>query len=330
MGGRGREFAQAHAGVTERDHQLDLLRGVAVAGMFFFSVVAALSDRLPLFLAHNVQGHLLPGDFVLSLFLFCSGISLAMLSTRYGSLRVWELWRKLGVRLLQMVAVSLFVTPFSTGAVFGMDEMMLNAVLTIPALLIIGAGRMYAWLAALCVWLVQGVLVGLGATSDAASVYLGGYTLAVLWLPILLGGALVCSLSVQEILQQLSTLAVLLLIAVAVCGWPDKMSLNASFGVSSVVLGVVALVVFRGCNMRCEWLEYFGSKPLRMWGLMFCLLAPVRLYAEVEAKRLSLSFSPVAAVAGSVAWMGCCFVLSKWWDSITAARRREPRASIGR
>jgi hypothetical protein len=319
----------ATSGIS-RDRQLDLLRGVAVAGMFFFSVVATLSDSLPLFLAHNVQGHLLPGDFVLSLFLFCSGISLAMVSARYQSLRVWEMWRKLGVRLLQMLAVSLFVTPFSTGTVLGMDEMMLNAVLTIPALLIIIGGRWCVWLVTVFTWLAQVGLLQSHTIVESSGVYLGGYSCAVFWLPILLGGALVMGVPMREMLQQLGAWCLLCVVATLVSGWPDKMSLNVSFGVCSVILGVVLLVLFRRFSVRCEWLEYFGSKPLRMWGLMFCLLGPVRLYAEVEAKQLSLSLSPVAAVAGSVAWMGCCFLLSKWWDVLTLKQRPSPHASVGR
>jgi predicted acyltransferase len=61
-----------------RDRQLDMLRGIAVMGMFFYSVVGTLSRNLPPTLEHNVIGKLRLGDFVLSLFLFSSGISLAL------------------------------------------------------------------------------------------------------------------------------------------------------------------------------------------------------------------------------------------------------------
>jgi len=102
------------SGALGRDAQLDLLRGVAVAGMFFFSFVGTLSDALPMVLVHNFPGRLFIGDFVLSLFLFCSGISLAMVFRRYGTVYSLELWRKLGKRLSQMLLVSLFITPFSS------------------------------------------------------------------------------------------------------------------------------------------------------------------------------------------------------------------------
>jgi hypothetical protein len=312
---------------TGRDAQLDLLRGVAVAGMFFFSCIASLSDALPIALAHNVPEQLLPGDFVLSLFLFCSGISLAMARSRCQSLSAWLVVRKFGIRICQMLLVSLFVTPFSVGAVFGMDEMMLNAVLTVPALLIIGMGRRLTWVLAVLVWIVQIVLVRSQTIAEVPVEYLGGYARAWFWLPIMLGGALVWSRSLNEIVQQLVVWVVLLAMTVLSFGWPDKMSLNVPFGVLSVTLGVALLAVFRRCNARCPWLEYFGSKPLRMWVLMFCLLGPVRLYAEVEEQQVSLSLSPVAAMVGSMTWMACCFVLSKWWDGITSRRgQQEPHA----
>ncbi len=299
-----------------RDAQLDLLRGIAVAGMFFFSFVLTLSDSLPLLLAHNVPDKLLPGDFVLSLFLFCSGISLAMVRERYPHLFDWNLWRRLGTRIGQMVLVSLVVTPFSVGRVLGMDEMMLNVVLTIPALLIIGWGPRGIWSAAVCVSVVYLVLVRLALVPESPSEYLGGYPMAVFWLPMLLGGALVHSVSVREMVRQLSMWLVLLAAAVLLGGWPDKMRVNPAFGALSVVCCIAVLGALRHLSLRCRWLEYFGSKPLRMWALMFFLLGPVRLYGEIALKRSVLQLSPMTAVLISVGWMGCCYYISRGWDRV--------------
>lgn len=303
-----------------RDSQLDLLRGVAVAGMFFFSFVATLSDSLPSGLTHNVPGKLLVGDFVLTLFLFCSGVSLALVCSRYETLWTRDVWRKLSIRLFQMVAVSVFITPFSASAVLGMDEMMLNAVLTVPAFLVIACGRKWVWVTAFVVWVVRDILVSVGVVPALPTVYLGGYPLAVFWLPIILGGALVWSLSEREIARQLMVWVGLLVLSVVLSGWPDKMALTPSFGVLSICVALVMLLVFRRYGVRCRWLEYFGSKPLRMWCMMFCLLGPTRLYAEIVHKRMVLSLSPLTAVVASLAWMGCCYWLAKGWDALALRR----------
>jgi hypothetical protein len=307
--------------IGSRDTQLDLLRGVAVAGMFFFSFVATISDSLPAVLTHNVPGKLLVGDFVLSLFLFCSGVSLALVCSRYTTVWTQKVWRKLIVRILQMVAVSVFITPFSTSSVLGMDEMMLNAALTLPAFLVIACGRAWVVLCAVGIWVLRDLLVGIGVVPALPTVYLGGYPLAVFWLPIMLGGALVWSRTEREIARQLLMWTALLVVAVVLSGLPDKMALTPSFGVLSVCVALVTLLVFRRHGVRCHWLEYFGSKPLRMWCLMFALLGPVRLYAEVVHERRVLSLSPLTAIVASLAWMGCCYLLSRAWDAVALRRR---------
>lgn len=310
----------ANGRVNSRDSQLDLLRGVAVAGMFFFSFVATLSDSLPVFLTHNIPGKLLVGDFVLTLFLYCSGVSLALVCSRYKSVWMRQVWRKLCIRLFQMVTVSVFVTPFSASAVLGMDEMMLNAVLTVPAFLVIACGRNWIWMTAFVVWAARDILVAFGVVPVLPADYLGGYPLAVFWLPIILGGALVWSLSEREIALQLMVWVSLLVLSVVLSGWPDKMALSPSFGVLSICVALLMLLVFRRYSVRCYWLEYFGSKPLRMWCMMFALLGPVRLYAEVAHKRMMLGLSPFNAVLASVAWMGCCYWLSRGWDALSLRR----------
>ncbi|MFN4894379.1 MAG: heparan-alpha-glucosaminide N-acetyltransferase domain-containing protein [Pseudomonadota bacterium] len=308
-------------GGSSRDRQLDLLRGIAVAGMFFFSFVATLSDSLPTVLMHNVPDKVLIGDFVLSLFLFCSGISLAMLYDRHGSLRSLRLWRKLGTRLSQMVVVSIFVTPFSTNQILGMDEMMLNVVLTVPALVVLSVGSRWIWMVAISIWLTHTVLLRSGVIPEVPAEYLGGYRLAVVWLPILLGGTLAHARSQSALINQLLIWGALLLVAVVFSGWPDKMRLTASFGVLSVFLGSALLFILRHFNLMSSWLEYFGSKPLRMWILMFSLLGPIRLYAEVEYKKIVLDMLPPVAVFLSLAWMICCYWLSKIIDRMQLKQR---------
>lgn len=223
-----------------------------------------------------------------------------------------------------MLLVSLFVTPFSVGQVLGMDEMMLNLVLTVPALIILSFGKTITWGIVLAVWAVNIAIIYADGLPELPQQYLGGYQMAVFWLPILLGGAIIGGPikwrgAERSMLRQLGIWMMLLAVAVALSGWPDKMRVTAGFGVLSVVVCMVVHYALKHLSLRCRWLEYFGSRPLRMWGLMFCLLGPLRLYGEVELKRAALSFSPLAAVSASLGWMGCCYLISKEWDKVTTA-----------
>ena len=56
---------------------MDAFRGLAIVGMVFFTLTLKLSRNLPDILKHNVSGSLHLGDFVLPMFIFGSGISLA-------------------------------------------------------------------------------------------------------------------------------------------------------------------------------------------------------------------------------------------------------------
>jgi len=298
-----------------RDRQLDLVRGVAVAGMFFFSLVAALSNSLPTILTHNVPGSLLPGDLVLSLFLWASGASLTIMFNRYKTLKNWGLWRKLIKRLTQMIVVSIIVTPFSAGSLLGMDEMMLNVVLTIPALVVVSFGPKITYLIIFGIWIAHEVAVSLGLIPSLPPIYLGGYPLAIFWLPILLSGSLSYNLSWGELKRSSPLWGALTAMAICGLGKADKMSITASFGALSVFIAIGLLAIFRRYQVTSSYLEYFGSKPLRMWFLMFCLLGPIRLYAEShQLVGLALSLSPSLAVVGSLGWMMTCYGISRGCD----------------
>jgi len=308
--------------VALRDHSLDLLRGVAVAGMFFFSFVATLSDSLPLLLLHNIPGRFLPGDLVLSLFLYSSGVSLSLVRRRYASSFDRSMWLKLIGRLSRMVVVSLFITPFSVGVPFGMDEMMLNLVLTLPALFIIGFGDLISWSVIVFIWGLVAMLARSGQLIDSSTSYLGGYPLSFVWLPIILAGSLTGSQMNLSSIRRSSVWLVVFLFFYFFSGAPDKLNLTASFGALSALVGELCLLVFRRFKLRSSWLEYFGSRPLRMWVLMFLLLGPLRLYAETELNTSQLSFGTAEAVLMALLWMLASYGISKGID-----RRRGSSAS---
>jgi peptidoglycan/LPS O-acetylase OafA/YrhL len=299
-----------------RDRQLDLLRGIAVMGMFFFSLVLSLSNTLPSVLEHNVSGRLLPGDLVLSLFLFSSGVSIALLRSRYGNVWDRDLWRKVAKRLGVMLAASVFITPFSVGAFLGMDEVMLNAVLTVPALVLSGMGLAINSIVMAAIVAAYEMVTTWGMQVPFSSVYLGGYSGAIFFLPVMLAGVLVChewrNRSLPHALAWLGVLA----LAWYYFGTPDKLTVTPSFIALSCCICALLLYLLGRFHATNRCLEYCGRHSLRMWILMFVLLGPVRIYAEISLHAKELSLPWWQAVIVAVGWMGMSYFISRGWDRV--------------
>lgn len=300
-----------------RDRQLDLLRGIAVMGMFFFSLVLSMSDTLPSVLEHNVSGRLLPGDLVLSLFLFSSGVSIALLRSRYRSLWNRELWIKLAKRLGMMIVASVFITPFSVGAFLGMDEVMLNAVLTVPAVILSGMGLAANSIVMAAIAVAYEMLPTFGMQVPFSSMYLGGYYGAVFFLPVMVAGVLVCHEWRNRSLPHALAWSGIFALAWYQFGTPDKLSVTPSFIALSCCICAFLLYVLGRFHVTNSWLEYCGQHSLRMWVLMFVLLGPVRLYAEVSLHARGLSLAWWQAVVVAVGWMAISGFISRSWDRFT-------------
>lgn len=297
-----------------RDRQLDLLRGFSVLGMFFFSLILFFCDHLPLILIHNSPGHMLPGDFVLTTFLFVSGVSISILRSRYSSPWSPALWKKVGARLCVMVAVSCVVTPFSVGSFLGMDEIMLNAVLTPPTVIIAGASPtiLYGIILAVGIW--YSCATFLGAPFISPEQYLGGYRAALLFLPIMIGGILIQKRAAGSLRGDFILWSAITAVSLVVWGLPDKMGVNPTFMAFSCVVSIGILAILRAGRITHDWIEYCGQHSLRMWFLMFVLLGPLRLFAEMKTKRWQLSLEWYQAVALAIGWMIVCYWISRLID----------------
>lgn len=311
-----------------RDRQLDMLRGIAVMGMFFYSVVATFSQKLPPLLEHNIPGKLRLGDFVLSLFLFSSGMSLAILRSRYDTPWRTPLWRSIARRLSVMLVASTFITPFSSGTIGGMDEVMLNATLTIPTLLIASSGINNVALLFACLSLLYYALPSLGVTVVSPETYLGGYRGAIFFLPVLGAGALLSHSWRNRALRHAAAWGVVAIILCVIFGAPDKLRLTPSFMALSCSMSALTLYVLGRFSITNNCIEHCGRYSLRMWCLMFVLLAPARLYAETILHTHQIPREAWEAVLIALTWMGICYGLSLGWDTAGAlekahrARRR--------
>ncbi|MEY4700707.1 MAG: hypothetical protein RL326_894 [Pseudomonadota bacterium] len=291
-------------------------------GMFFYSVVGTLSRNLPPILEHNVAGKLRLGDFVLSLFLFSSGMSLAIVRSRHETLWRLPLWKSIAKRLGLMLFASAIITPFSVGAFGGMDEVMLNAALTIPTLLLASVGLAMNIAVIVSITLLYYTLPHFGVSVISSVEYLGGYKGAIFFLPVLAAGTLVYSSWRDRALRHSYIWALVTGGAWVLLGPPDKLLLTPSFTALSCLIGTATLYSLGRFSIGNTWMEYCGRHSLRMWCLMFVLLAPLRLYAETKLHARQLDFEPWTAVAIALLWMGISYASSRGWDHLGTLEKR--------
>lgn len=289
-------------------------------GMFFYSVVGTLSRDLPPLLEHNIPGKLRLGDFVLSLFLFSSGMSLAILRRRYDTLWRLTLWTSTIKRLSLMLFASAFITPFSTGRFGGMDEVMLNAILTVPTLLLASAGTLTNTAVIIFIALIYYVLPLLGMTTFPSVQYLGGYKGAIFFLPVLAAGTLVSHSWRERALRHTCVWALMTAGMWTLLGTPDKMLLTPSFMALSCCVSTLTLYALGRFSICNTWMEYCGRHSLRMWCLMFVLIGPARLYAETNLHARQLTLGSGEAVIIAMLWMMMSYAMSRGWDKLGAAR----------
>lgn len=278
---------------TERLPEIDVTRGIAIVFMVFFSLNGILSPQLPEVLSHNHREHLHLGDFVLPLFVFTSGMSLEVFAARWRArgARVGELLRK----LVLLLAVGTLLSPFTSLRLFGMDEIMLNAVLFVPVVLLAGMSQGWLLVATVAPLLIYPVLSELGALPDFSAAYLGGYPAAPFYLPVMALGAL----AVRRRDAQRAFALLLLAVALVSCFLiaPRKLEVTPSFMLLAAALSLVLVSVCR--NFRSPALEYLGRNPLRYWVLLFVVFViPIRLFTpNSEGPQLHWIPGNILAVA---------------------------------
>ena len=318
---KGNSSMESHS--TNRDHTIDAVRGLAIAGMILFTVAPQVCQSLPSFLAHNDFHRLLIGDFVFPLFLFTSGMSLAHLATRIKTRGFTGIFRKI---LLQAVTLAVF-SPVTTGHFLGMDEVGMNLVLFFPCLLIANLPTFGIIAVQLSVLLGYFVFQAYGWLPDFHRVYLGGYFGAIWYLPIMLGGVLAAKYPTSRMTIALGSLLTALLLSFFIP--PLKMISAPSFMALSI--GVCAFLLHLVQGKRSGFLEYLGLRPLRVWVLQFLLvLGPLRLgvYQIFDIQQLDIPWFlvPVAALA-TLFVIVIASLLIDWFTSRDAKKNVQERAS---
>lgn len=265
-----------------RIRAIDTFRGLSIVLMVFFSLLARLSNELPDVLVHNRSFSLHLGDFVLPMFLFASGMSLVYFvkKRKKGTKQAYTL--DIIERFGKLVIISFFLTPFSAGEFLGMDEVMLNAVLFIPAVILIGFSEMTIAAVGVGILVAYLSLQQLMLLPDFSGHYLGGYPAAVFYLPVMLAG-IIAGKRMDKTGKLLLGAVVVALLLLALTP-PYKMSASPSFMMLSVVFSLAVFAISR--NLKIGQLDYLGRNPIRYWVLMFVVfIIPLTFYVAYTGEE---------------------------------------------
>ena len=316
-----------------RIKSIDVFRGLAIVLMVLFTLMMALSPGTAFF-RHNIAGEAHPGDFVLPLFLFASGVSIPFfVEKRKGKARIQyhlDAIERFGV----LFGISMLLSIFSAGVLFGMDEVALSAMLFLFTVLLIGLqDRIYLAISAALAAAYYAISASGIVPSLFDGAYLGGYPAAVFYLPVMLAGAALGKGILEGEEGRDRKLKVLLAVSFAsfVCLaflFPvDKMRASPSFMALSVMVGTI---IFAGVSLVVEemgtgltLLEFLGRKPIRYWVLMFAFfIIPYDWCVMARMCPHPLGFAALPALAVSVLFMVFLFVASVLIDSLPAFFRR--------
>jgi len=303
----------------DRDHTIDAFRGFSIIGMVFFTVTLRLSSDLPEPLRHNVWGSLHLGDFVLPMFLFASGLSLAyFLHKKEREEQNVFLQDVLG-RFGKLTLVGILLSFFSAYGFLEMDEVMLSAILFIVCV----AFSKFDWKIVLGIIFFINisyiVIFQLGWINIFIGHYLGGYPAALYYLPVMLIGLIIGKGIISKGLWcERNILTILLIFVFFIIFWGfipiNKMTASPSFIMLSIlfsflIFAVMGKIVTNITSFR--ELEYLGRKPLRYWILMYIIfIIPLWFYIEYTGRVLPLYLPWFIGVALSLGLMMLFWIIS--------------------
>jgi len=297
---------------------IDRFRGLSIALMIFFTMGMGLSGPNALF-DHNEPDSIHIGDFVLPMFLFASGMSLVFFADKRKEKGGNALFLDSMERAGKLFFVWIFIAPLATGEWFGLDEIMLNILLSIPALMFVFFPQAFSALASAAVAGFYLILNANGMLPDFSAHYLGGYSGALFYLPVMLGGVIFGKILLEAqknkkseakseralLLFFIASLAVSLILIFLVP--PYKMSLSPSFMALSISLSLAVYIICT--KFESTHLEQMGKNPLAYWVLMFVLyLVPLGSYELFSGSLINLDWR-IALALSAVSLLPICLVV---------------------
>ena len=311
-----------------RNQPIDAFRGLAILGMVFFTVTLRLSRDLPELLRHNVWGSVHLGDFILPMFLFASGLSLAYFIQKREREKQNTYLRDVVKRFGKLALVGISLSIFSASGFLEMDEVTLSALVFIAC---IALSRL-DWKVILCIIFFINLsyiaLIQLDQVSIFIGHYLGGYPAALYYLPVMLIGLMIGKgIISEELLCKSNKITMVMIFVFFLIFWNfiplNKMTASPSFIMLSILFSFLIFTVTEkivcGINSLGE-LEYIGRKPLRYWLTMYIVfLIPLKLYIVFSEQDFPLHIYWLIGIVISLGLIMVLWGISHMIDYITVS-----------
>ena len=289
-----------------RNHAIDAFRGLAILGMVFFTVTLRLSRDLPEPLRHNVWGSLHLGDFVLPMFLFASGLSLAYFLKKREEEKNKILIVNVIKRFSKLAFVGVSLSFFSAYGFLEMDEVMLCALLFITCVVLSRVDWKVFLGIIFFINLSYIVLIQLDQVDIFIGHYLGGYPAALYYLPVMLTGLTIGKGIISEKFWcEKNKIFVVMIFIFFILFWVfipiNKMTASPPFIMLSILFSFLVFAVIEAAVYNIgamSKLEDIGKKPLRYWVMMYIVfIIPLWFYVEFTRQSLPLQmYWPISIV----------------------------------
>ena len=289
-----------------RNHAIDAFRGLAILGMIFFTVTLRLSRNLPEILRHNVWGSLHLGDFVLPMFLFASGLSLAYFLKKREEEKNKILIVNVIKRFSKLAFVGVSLSFFSAYGFLEMDEVMLCALLFITCVVLSRVDWKVFLGIIFFINLSYIVLIQLDQVDIFIGHYLGGYPAALYYLPVMLTGLTIGKGIISEKFWcEKNKIFVVMIFIFFILFWAfipiNKMTASPPFIMLSILFSFLVFAVIEAAVYNIgaiRKLVYIGQKPLRYWVMMYIVfIIPLWFYVEFTRQILPLQiYWPIGIV----------------------------------
>jgi len=289
-----------------RRRSIDAFRGLAILGMVFFTVTLRLSSDLPDSLRHNVWGYVHLGDFVLPMFLFASGLSLAYFLRKREKEERRVFLVDVIERFAKLAVVGVSLSFFSAYGFLEMDEVMLCALLFIACVVLSRLDWKVVLGIIFFINLSYIFLMQLNQVDIFIGHYLGGYPATLYYLPVMLTGLTIGKGIISEKLwcekNKIFVVMIFVFFIIFRVFIPiNKMTASPPFIMLSILFSFLVFAVMEVvlCNIGVmNKLENMGRKPLRYWIMMYIVfIIPLWFYVEFSGQTLPLQiYWPIGVV----------------------------------
>ena len=314
----------------DRDRSIDAFRGLAIILMVFFTLTLKLSEDLPEVLRHNVHGSLHLGDFVLPMFLFASGLSLAFFLKKNEKKNHDNVLKNVSGRFAKLALVGLSLSYFSAAGFLEMDEVILSAILFIVCVML----SKLDWKVILgIIFAINSsyrVLIQFELTDIFTGHYLGGYPAAFYYIPIMLVGlAIGKGMILEDLWCSGNKIIIGMAIRFFIFTWIlipiDKLAASSSYVMLSILFSIPIFLALNKAlqnqevrkNRFVKEMEFLGRTPLRYWFMMYIIfIIPVKIYVEIYDLRFPLQVPWHLGIAISLGVVILLWVISHIIDRL--------------